>query len=313
MTKAPAEHLGLLPSLEVLPFFAGDGLAKPGGCKFPFQPKAYSSYGEIARNMLTRELMGGIIPWEIFITDVLALPGQKTSWKVPVFIQACPTELVLREAVFKAFYPPKSKPGAKLPTRLTFGVESQNSLTKLQAHDWLGYWKAARNVELTFKMLPVEMMIQALKAEALDAIIVATPWGMIAEANGIGIRDPRFIPGKYAQQVVLACHRDFAERHPDLAPSLSHLLAASRASLRDPAGFSKAAGLLSKCSHASVLPPILEQAARLYSFADFKEDIVADESKLIAELAALERFSALPSQVSANGQTARLFLPELLE
>ena len=171
MIRANAEFLGILPSLEVLPFFARDSDDPCGGPAFPFRLKAFSSYGEISRDMLTRKLMGGIIPWEIFISDVLALPGQRADWKVLLFLHACPTELVLREPIHKAFYPAQSNARTKLPTRLTIGVESQNSLTKAQSREWLNHWKNSRSIELTFRMLPMDLMIQALEAEALDAII----------------------------------------------------------------------------------------------------------------------------------------------
>ena len=122
------------------------------GRNFPFQLKAYSSYGEISRCLLTRKIMGGIIPWEIFIADVLALPGQRASWKIPIFLHACPTELVLRESVYKAFYPSQGGAPAKLPQRLTVEIESQNSLTKSQSREWLNQWKNGPSTELLFRM-----------------------------------------------------------------------------------------------------------------------------------------------------------------
>ena len=210
MPNLPSELLGILPSLEVLPFFASDSPQSTACRDFSFRLKAFSSYGEISRSLLTRKIMGGIIPWEIFIADVLARPGQRTSWKIPLFLHACPTELVLREPVYKAFYPSQGGAPAKLPQRLTVGIESQNSLTKGQSREWLNHWKNGGATELAFKMLPMDMMIHALKAEALDAIIAPSPWGIHAESTGLGKRDPRFSPGKFAQRLVVVCHREFA-------------------------------------------------------------------------------------------------------
>ena len=169
--------------------------------------------------------MGGIIPWEIFIADVLALPGQRACWKIPIFLDPCPTELVLRESVYKTFYPPQGGTPTRLPQRLIVGVESQNSLTKAQSREWLRHWKNGRTIELTFKMLPMDMMIHALKAEALDAIIAPSPWGIHAESTGLGKRDPRFSPGKFAQRLVMVCHREFLEQHPDLSQTLVQVIA----------------------------------------------------------------------------------------
>ncbi len=301
MTQAAAEPLGILPSLEVLPLFAAENL--------PLRLKPYSSYGEISRDLLTRKLSGGIIPWEIFIADVLALPGQRASWKVLLFLHACPTELVLSEAAYKTFYPPAGSHRSKLPARLTVGVESQNSLTKAQSREWLGHWKDGREVRLNFRMLPVDLMIQALAAEALDAIIAPSPWGMHAEASGLGRRDPRFSPGKFAQQLVLVCHREFLETHADLPRSLSHGIASARVRLQDSAAFGQAIARMVKCGQPALRHGLLEQAATLHSFNSFHHDIVPDLQKLVAELMSLEDFSILPAQVAAGEQTARLLLP----
>jgi hypothetical protein len=104
MMKVSAEQMGVFPSLEVLPVFVD---LPPDGLCYPFVPKAFSCYGEISRNLLTRQLAGGILPWEIFVTDILSLPGQRNRWHVPMFLHACPTELVLREPVYRALYPAK--------------------------------------------------------------------------------------------------------------------------------------------------------------------------------------------------------------
>jgi hypothetical protein len=309
MPNLPSELLGILPSLEVLPFFASEP-PQPLACRdFPFQLKAYASYGEISRNLLTRKLMGGIIPWEIFIADVLALPGQRACWKIPIFLDACPTELVLRESLYKAFYPPQGGTPARLPQRLTVGVESQNSLTKAQSREWLGHWKGGRSIELTFKMLPMDMMIHALKAEALDAIIAPSPWGIHAESTGLGRRDPRFSPGKFAQRLVMVCHREFLEQHPELSQTLAQGIAAGRTLLTHPATFTRSIERMSQCGKPLVQSDILERAATLHSFASLNKDIIPDVPKLLAELMALNDFSVLPSQVAPSEQTARLLLP----
>lgn len=309
MPNLPSELLGILPSLEVLPFFASDAPERSPGRDFPFQLKAYSSYGEISRSLLTRQLMGGIIPWEIFIANVLALPGQRACWKIPIFLDACPTELVLREPVYKTFYPSQTGSPAKLPQRLTVGIESQNSLTKGQSREWLGHWKNGASTELIFKMLPMDMMIHALKAEALDAIIAPSPWGIHAESTGLGKRDPRFSPGKFAQRLVMVCHREFLEHKPDLSQILAQGIAGARIQLKNPATFSQSIERMSQCGRPLVRREPLEKAATLHSFASLNKDVVPDIEKLVAELMALNEFAALPSQVAASEQTARLLLP----
>ena len=305
MNKGVTELMGVLPSLEVLPLFAGEADA----CELPLRLKAYSSYGEISRSLLTRKIAAGIIPWEIFIADVLALPGQRTHWKIPIFLHACPTELVLREAIYKALYPSRTGTPTKQPQRLTVGVESQNSLTKAQIHEWLSHWKGGHSIEVTFKMLPMDMMIHALQAEALDAIIAPSPWGFHAESIGLGKRDLRFSPGKFAQRLVVACHREFLEQHPDLSQSLAQTISSARADLKNPPRFTKSIARMSKCGKPLVRMEFMEKAASAHSFASMENDIVPDIHKLVSELMSLDDFAVLPSQVAASEQTARLLLP----
>lgn len=309
MPNLPSELLGILPSLEVLPFFASDSPESSSNHETPFQLKAYSSYGEISRSLLTRKIMGGIVPWEIFIADVLARPGQRANWKIPIFLHACPTELVLRESVYKSFYPAQDGAPAKLPHRLTVGIESQNSLTKGQSREWLNHWKNGSSTELVFRMLPMDMMIHALKAEALDAIIAPSPWGIHAESTGLGKRDPRFSPGKFAQRLVMVCHREFLEKHPDLSLTLARNIAGARTRLKEPATFTKSIERMSRCGKPLVQRDFLEKAATLHSFSSLDNDVVPDMQKLVAELMALNDFSVLPSQVAPSEQTARLLLP----
>jgi hypothetical protein len=309
MLYLPSERLGILPSLEVLPFFASDSTHPAVSGDFPFQLRAFSSYGEISRNLLTRRIMGGIIPWEIFIADVLALPGQRANWKIPIFLHACPTELVLRESVYRTFHPPQGGSPAKLPQRLVVGIESQNSLTKRQSREWLGRWKNAASVELVFKMLPMDMMIHALQAEALDSIIAPSPWGIHAESAGLGRRDPDFSPGKFAQRLVMVCHRELLEKHPGLSRNLAQGIASARNHLKNPGNFTIAIERMSRCGRPLVDRDFLERAASLHSFSSLDEDEIPDLRKLVAELMALDDFAILPSQVSAGEQTARLLLP----
>ncbi len=308
MPLASADILGILPSLEVLPFFADEFQCRLTGEELPFQLKPYSSYGEISRCLLTRKLVGGIIPWEIFVADILALPGQRASWKIPLFLNPCPTELVLREPIYKAIYPSQGPTFAKLPPRLSIGIESQHSLTKLQLREWLGHWKGSQNTTLTFTMLPMETRMEALQNGSLDAIIARAPWGIHAESTGLGKRDPHFSPSKYNQRLVLVCQREFLENHPDLSDSFVRGLALARTQLKLPNAFSTAIESMAHSGKPIIRAEMLEKAADLYSFASLDHDVIPDIQQLVAELMLLGDLAILPSQVAAREQTARLLL-----
>ena len=174
MPSVFSNQIGILPSLEIVPFFE-EGVQKSSNIDF----LARSSYGSIARDMLTGSLDGGVLPWEIFISDVFALPGQRTQWDAPFFPHACATELVLRIPVHKIL----SAKGTtkKLPSRLVIGVESRNSLTKVQMLEWLRGLGKFPKPEVVFNFLPMDLMLQAMAADAIDGFIAASPWGLIAE------------------------------------------------------------------------------------------------------------------------------------
>lgn len=309
MPTASADFLGILPSLEVLPFFADEFECGLAGERFPFQIKPFSSYGEISRSLLTRKLMGAIIPWEIFVADVLALPGQRACWQIPIFLQACPTELVLRESIYRAFYPSQGGVSSKLPQRLSIGIENQNSLTKIQLQEWLVHWRGSHNVALNFTMLPMETRMEALQNGSVDAIIARSPWGIHAESIGLGKRDPRFSPRELNQRLVLVCHREFLEKNPELSHNLARGIAQARTQLKAPSAFSKAIEHMAHSGKPVIRAEMLQKAADLHSFASLNNDVVPDLDQLVAELLLLGDLAILPTQVAAREQTARLLLP----
>lgn len=300
--------LGLLPSLEVLPLFADGPSGGTMDGKFPFRPRAFASYGEIARNLLTRKITGGILPWEIFVAEVLALPGQRNGWKVPIFLNPCPTEMVLRDKIYKAFYASGSGACRKLPARLRIGIESQSSLAKAQSRQWLSYWSGGSAVKVEFKMLPMDLMIHALQAEAIDAIIAPTPWGIHAEAAGLGKLDWRFVAGKFPQRLALVCQREFSDSRRDLSKILASGISHARHQLADPAAVARAGARMALSGKPSVHSGMYEEAASLHSFRTLNRDFVPDLGELVAELMCLDHFSVLPSQVAPNEQTAQLLL-----
>lgn len=301
-------YLGVLPSLEVLPLFADHLEEELPGWDSWFRIRSYGSYGEIARHLLTRKLTAGVVPWEIFVADVLSLPGQRNQWDVALFISACPTELVLRPAVDRIFYPPPAAGRVKFPTRLVLGVQNQNSLTKSQFQDWLDSWKGGQKIETIYKMLPVDLRIRALEAEAVDAIIVPSPWGMYAESIGIGKCDVRFTPGKFAQQVVLVWRKDAFENRDQVASQLPQMMAGSRRSLGQPSGMKKAVVRMANAGKPVLALELLERAVGFHGFDSLPPAIMPDAKFLTLALERLAEQSILPTQVAPSELTARLLV-----
>ena len=91
MTHEKMKTIGVLPSLEVLPFFDA---AFMEGVNLSYA--AHASYGSIAREMLAGNLAGGVLPWEIFVSEVFSLPGQRNQWAAAFFSKPGSLELVLQ-------------------------------------------------------------------------------------------------------------------------------------------------------------------------------------------------------------------------
>jgi len=256
--------------------------------------------------MLTGTLDGGILPWEIFTSDVLALPGQRTQWCVPVFPHACATELALRSPVHRAFHGKSRGSSRKPPTRLVIGVESRNSLTRHQLHAWLAGFGKSPEPEVVFKFLPIDLMLKAMEADAIDGFIAATPWGLVAEENQLGLLDRTFTPGKYAQQLVIACRRTEPLSGLAAMPGLAAAIGQARSLLTAPDAFRDAADQMAASGKPLLRAESLIAAARLHGLPADALDVVPDADRFTEELRRLESLSLLPPQIAAGEQTAKL-------
>lgn len=303
------DQMGVLPSLEVLPFFVsfGDFFDMPDNSKV--SPKSFTSYGEIVRGLLTKELVVGILPWEVFVLEVLSKPGQRDQWQVPLFLNPCPTELVLREPVHRIFFPRSGVSTRKFPSHITLGVESENSLTKLQFAEWLTQWPGAKSIRIDHKVLPMNLIVKALEAETIDAIIAPSPWGLREDEAGVGIIDLSFRPGRFTQKLALVCQRQFMDKGRSGISELTQCVSSAREYLRNPASFGRAVEEMSRSGSLNLSNSLLERAGGLHQFASLDQDLPTNCRNLTAELVRLADIGVLPSQVSPSEQTARLLLP----
>jgi hypothetical protein len=305
-------HLGILPSLDVLPLFAGNTVEGMAAWSSVFQMKAHSSYGEIARHLLTRKLAAGVLPWEIFVAEVLSLPGQRNQWTVSLFMGVCGTELVLRQSVHRAFYPTHAARRQKLPSRLVVGIQNHNSLTKSQFQEWLSQWKGHSQIEVVYKVLPMGIRIQALEAEAVDVTIAPSPWGMYAESMEIGTCDAQFTPGKFYQEVALVCRKDFLETRQDMAKQFPQMMFSANRSLKDRSELAKAVSSMSRISKPILERELFEKGASFHGYDSRPPAIAPDIQQLTLALKRLDEFGILPAQVAAKEQTARLLVADPL-
>jgi ABC-type nitrate/sulfonate/bicarbonate transport system substrate-binding protein len=90
---------------------------------------------------------------------------------------------------------------------------------------WLYYWLAAQGVhplrDIDSVVIPPPQMVDALAQERLDGLCVGEPWNALAQAQGVGrtVATSSEIWPDHPEKV-LACRRDFVERHPNTARAL---------------------------------------------------------------------------------------------
>jgi hypothetical protein len=302
MTHDKMKTIGILPSLEVLPFFDA---AFMEGVNLSYA--AHASYGSIAREMLVGNLAGGIMPWEIFVSDVFSLPGQRNQWAVAFFSKPGLLELVLQTKTHRNIRPEGGRgTQKKSSTKLQIGVESRNSLTCRHFMEWLEKAIPLPRPEVAFRFLPMDQRLQSLPADALDGFIARSPWGHVAEERDIGKRQEDFSQAAAGQPLVTVCRREVELCVRLCAETIPILLSEGRRRLSDPVYLESAAGRLDASGKPRIPFVFLAEAAKTQNIANWDDEMPADIEKITSELQALGRLGHLPAQIAANEQTARL-------
>jgi hypothetical protein len=302
MTHEKMKTIGVLPSLEVLPFFDAAFMV---GVNLSYA--AHASYGSIAREMLAGNLAGGVLPWEIFVSEVFSLPGQRNQWAAAFFSKPGSLELVLQTQTHMIIRPEGGRGTPKrFPTKLHIGVESMNSLTCRHFMEWLEKAIPLPRPEVVFRFLPMDQRLQSLPADALDGFIARSPWGHVAEERDIGKRQEDFPEAAAGQPLVTVCRRDVGLCARLCAETTPILLSEGRRSLSDRAHLESAAGRMDASGKPRIPLVFLDKAAKTQDIASWDDEMPANIAKITSELQALGRLVHLPAQIAANAQTARL-------
>lgn len=304
MPSGRQEKFGILPSLELLPFF-DQPFMEAVGVEFVAQ----ASYGSIAREMLVGNFVGGVLPWEIFVAEVLALPGQRNQWTVAFFSNPCPAELILQPHIYKAICSDTAGSPRKIPARLMIGIENRSSLTRQQFSEWLDTLQLSPRPEVVFRFLPMSQRLQGMPADALDGFIARSPWGMIAENQNLGNIVTDFSKESVSQHLVTVCRKDASACARICDLGAFGKLVAGRKNISDPSQFEAAAENMNASGKPHTPVEFLKKAARLYEPSRQSRDALADVEKITEELQRLYKVSMLPPQVSPTEQTARLISP----
>jgi hypothetical protein len=297
-TRMPPSRVitcGFVPSLEAMPLLCQAPSHGEEQARWAF--KSFPSYSRILLNLLTGELASGLVPWELFATEILARPKQRGLWAVPLVVHACPTELVLGHRAQKILSQPRTKKGSASTTLapLVFAIEARRSLTRLQIAAWLSTTAGWALQHSEFKVLPMDLMLRGLEAGEIDGLVAATPWGLWAETLGSGTVAQGFTQGEFSQEMVLVCARNTVGANASFFQSLPKVLQDHRAQLAQPDVFARTAAGMAHYGTIAFDISLLGRAAALHLTHVKPRDFTPDAAFLEKVLKRLADFSLLRS------------------
>lgn len=131
------------------------------------------------------------------------------------------------------------------------------------AHNYeLRYWLAAAGIDpdndMRLTVVPPPYMVEALAAGAIDGFCVGEPWNSLAVQRGLG----RIVVTKYqiwnnSPEKVLAVHRSFAKRRPEVHGALLRALLQAAAWTDDAANRAELVHLLAQDRYAGAPDALL--------------------------------------------------------
>lgn len=295
----PSITVGYVPSLEAVPLldWASEASVMAQPCP---------GYGNMVRGLLTGSLEAGLIPWELLVSDLLSRPGQTRAWKIPAVMKACPMELVLSQSARKQVFPIKRRSRSSANVEWIFGVEARHSFTKRQIISWMDSLDSDRMGLPRFKVLPMKLMIKAMKMGEVDGVLVPSPWGLQAEVEGVGKIEPSFDVGEHGQHLVLVCRGESLSRSHRLFADLVEQLAESKALEKGSDKFLKSCTAMAASSVSTLSADLFELASKRYALHSLPDEFVPDASwfetelELLVNRRAISMGSASIREIAAN-------------
>jgi len=126
------------------------------------------------------------------------------------------------------------------------GVVHRFSSHALMLRYWLAYAGVDPDRDLTLRVLPPSLMVEALRSGEIDGFIAGAPWASVATAEGIG----EMVAGgariwQHGVEKVLAFRTQWMESEPDLVDRLLRALSRAAAWCDEPDNHAELAELLS--------------------------------------------------------------------
>lgn len=145
------------------------------------------------------------------------------------------------------------------------GIVHRFSSHALMLRYWLGFAGVNPDRDITLRVLPPSLMVEALRAREIDGFIAGEPWSSVAVAAGLGeIAAVSANIWQRSVEKVLATRADWAEANPDTLDRLLRALDRAAAWCDDPANHAALADLLAGAGYigqpaAVILPAISGQ------------------------------------------------------
>ena len=285
--------IGFVPTLEALPLVAE--LSSESDWRMEPCP----SYGRVIRQMLAGQISTGLLPFEVFLIEILSRPALLDRWCVPMVLPAAPIELVMSQRMMKQIQQSHQHRATAPIHSMVIGIESRNSLTRHQFIAWQRAHPALEEAKPVFKMLPMELMQQAVIAESIDGFVVPTPWGIAAEAPSEGRLIGDFSSGKLAQQLVLCCHRNVVEAASETWDALPAKLAMRRRLLADPMERDAAIKIMHRLGRPHCDTDACARSGELNFLTMRKDEFIPNEEWLNKQIERLTRL--IPAVTRATG------------
>ena len=293
MFSSLSNLIGFVPTLEALPLVAE--LSSESDWKMEPCP----SYGRVIRQMLAGQISTGLLPFEVFLIEILSRPALLDRWCVPMVLPAAPIELVMSQRMMKQIQQSHQHRATPPIHSMVIGIESRNSLTRHQFIAWQRAHPGLEEAKPVFKMLPMELMQQAMIAESIDGFVVPTPWGIAAEAPSDGRLIADFNSGKLGQQLVLCCHRNVVEAASGAWDALPGRLAARRGILANSTERDAAIKTMHRLGRPHCDADACVRSADLYFATMSKDEFIPNEEWLTKQIERLARL--IPVVARATG------------
>lgn len=223
-------RLGYIPLVDAAPFFIADalGFAEQEGLSLSLH--AAPSWSAL-RDMLA---MGAVDAAQMLapvpVAAALGLGGSPARFDALQLLNANgdvigvsqPLAAAMRAAGYGFDFADAYGAGRALLAaaggRLRIGVPFPFSMHAELVHYWLENLGQPLPAQLEIRTVPPPLMVEALRADEIDAFAVGEPWGSESVERGVGTL---LLPGTaiwaFAPEKVLAVRQGWADENPDLA------------------------------------------------------------------------------------------------